>query len=117
MRTEKLRTKTITELQKDYSEKKSKLYQYQLDLKSGKEKDTAKVKFLRKDIARILTMITTKRLAGEAPPQVQSEVPKEEQVLEEEKKPKQEEKVAKTEKKQVKTVKSKPAAKTVTKEK
>jgi len=101
MRTEKLRTKTISELQKEYTEKKAKLYQYQLDLKSAKEKDTAKVKFLRKDIARILTIISTKRLAGEALPPVQSVEPKQvkvaqkEKITKEENEPKKELKIKK----------------------
>lgn len=76
MRIEKLKTKSIEELIKEADEKKIKLYAYKLDLKSGKEKDTGKVKFLKKDIARILTIISTKRLAGEAVPQVKSEEPK-----------------------------------------
>jgi len=37
-----------------------------LDLKSGKEKDGSKVKFLRRDIARILTSIQKKGIEPEA---------------------------------------------------
>jgi len=119
MRAEKLKIKTITDLQKDYTEKKSKLYTYQLDLKSGKEKDTAKVKFLRKDIARILTIITTKRLAGEDVPQVESEEPKKEEVKETVKAEKKEVKkeMAKESKKSEKAEKATKTTKTVKKEK
>ena len=60
MKLNKLKTFNIAELSKEYKEKALKLKQYELDLKSGKEKDSAKVKFLRRDVSRILTLINQK---------------------------------------------------------
>lgn len=65
MRMDKIKAMSIAELKKEYLEKKAKLNSYQLDIKSGKEKDTAKVKSMKKDIARILTVIQLKTMASE----------------------------------------------------
>lgn len=65
MRIDKIKAMSVAELQKEYLEKKAKLISYQLDLKSGKEKDTAKVKSMKKDVARILTVIQLKSMASE----------------------------------------------------
>jgi len=60
MKLNKLRTLNVTELVKEYKEKTLKLTQYELDLKSGKEKDSAKVKTYRRDVAKILTLLNQK---------------------------------------------------------
>jgi ribosomal protein L29 len=65
MRIEKYKSKTVEALINDFQEKQIKLHAYQLDLKSGKEKDTSKVKGFKHDIARILTLINVKNLSGE----------------------------------------------------
>jgi len=66
MRQSKLKTLNLRELKSEYKEKQEKYKQYYLDLKSGKEKDGSKVKFLRRDIARILTSIQKKGIEPEA---------------------------------------------------
>mgnify|MGYP000970320591 CR=1 FL=1 len=65
MRIEKIKAMSIVELQKEFTERKTKLNTYLLDIKSGKEKNTAKAKEMKKDIARILTIINLKTMAGE----------------------------------------------------
>lgn|GEM_PF-1902170 len=60
MKIEKLKAKTIEELVTTLTDKRQKLHTYELELKSGKEKDTGKVKVMRRDIARILTLINKK---------------------------------------------------------
>lgn len=60
MKIEKLKAKTIEELVTTLKEKRLKLHAYELELKSGKEKDTGKVKVMRRDIARMLTLINQK---------------------------------------------------------
>jgi ribosomal protein L29 len=62
MKLKKLKTYNSVELLKEYKEKQSKFKEYKLDLKSGKEKDSGKVKILRRDIARILTLMKIKDL-------------------------------------------------------
>jgi len=62
MKIEKLKAKTIEELVTTLNDKRLKLHTYELELKSGKEKDTGKVKVMRRDIARILTLINQKSL-------------------------------------------------------
>ena len=66
MKLNKIRTYNLKELTKEYKEKALKLKQYELDLKSGKEKDSAKVKTLRRDVARILTVMVQKNELEEA---------------------------------------------------
>ena len=73
MRTDKIKAMTVAALKKEYLEKKTKLNSYQLDLKSGKEKDTAKVKSMRRNIARILTVIQLKSMASEVAEAVASQ--------------------------------------------
>ena len=71
MRIEKIKAMTIAELQKENAERQTKLHLYQLDIKSGKEKDTSKVKSMRHDIARIQTMINLKTVTTEITEQVE----------------------------------------------
>lgn len=65
---------SVAELKKEYAEKQGKLIAYKLDLKSAKEKDTSKVKVLKRDVARILTVLKLKSLAGEITAAVANEV-------------------------------------------
>ena len=60
MKLNKLKTYNLTELNKEYKEKALKLKQYELDCKSGKEKDSSKIKLYRRDVARILTLLNQK---------------------------------------------------------
>jgi large subunit ribosomal protein L29 len=62
MKIEKLKAKTTEELVTTLNDKRVKLHNYELELKSGKEKDTGKVKVMRRDIARILTLLNQKSL-------------------------------------------------------
>ncbi|PIP23661.1 MAG: 50S ribosomal protein L29 [Candidatus Nealsonbacteria bacterium CG_4_10_14_0_2_um_filter_38_17] len=52
-----LRQKTEAELQKMVSENRKKMGQFRLDLASGKVKDIREIRNIKKDIARILTII------------------------------------------------------------
>ena len=56
----KLKTYNSTELSKEYKETQEKFKKYKIDLKSGKEKDSAKIKTLRKNVAQILTLLKQK---------------------------------------------------------
>jgi len=109
MKLNKLKTYNLVELKKEYKEKVEKLNLYSLDLKSGKEKDSAKVRTLRKDVARILTLINqrndfeeaeeviVKEVKVEAKKEVVKEETKEEVKEEVKKEVKEEKKVAKKE--------------------
>ena len=59
MNLKKLKTYNLKELQKEYIDRANKLKEYELNLRSGKEKDTSKVKHLRRDVARVLTLLNT----------------------------------------------------------
>jgi|OpeIllAssembly_1097287.scaffolds.fasta_scaffold116612_3 ribosomal protein L29 len=61
MKIAKLKSKSLKELKVEWEQRIAKLHAYELDLKSGKEKDTSKVKGLRHDVARILTLLTQKQ--------------------------------------------------------
>lgn len=74
MKLNKLKTYNLVELKKEYKEKVEKLNLYSLDLKSGKEKDSAKVRTLRKDVARILTLISQRNDFEEAEEVIVKEV-------------------------------------------
>ncbi len=82
MKIEKLKSKTTKELVAEYESKKNKLFAYQLDLKSGKEKDSSKVKIMKRDIARILTLININKTIKEV---LSTEAVKEAEVKEESK--------------------------------
>lgn len=68
MKIAKLKSKSIKELKVEIEQRTAKLHAYELDLKSGKEKDTSKVKGLRHDIARVLTLLTQKQSITESIP-------------------------------------------------
>ncbi len=62
----KLATKSIAELVKDVAEAKEKLWETHRDVKSGKVKNSHLIGELRRDIARMLTVVQNKRTAEKA---------------------------------------------------
>ena len=60
MRAEDLRKKTKEELEKILREKRERLFRLKSDLVSKKLKNTAQIKEVKKDIARILTILRKK---------------------------------------------------------
>jgi large subunit ribosomal protein L29 len=60
-----LRTKTINELNKMLQDQHKVLEDYVGDVYKGKEKNVANVKFLKKDLARIKTVIAEKKFLEE----------------------------------------------------
>ena len=58
MKTTELRQKSKPELQKILSDYQEKLRQLRFDLAAGKVKNVREVRKIKKDIARILTLIT-----------------------------------------------------------
>jgi ribosomal protein L29 len=59
----KLTAKSSAELTKDISEAKEKLWETHRDVKSGKVKNSHLIGELRRDIARMLTVVQNKKLA------------------------------------------------------
>lgn len=57
MKTETLRKKDKKDLVTDLEAKQKELAEIRFDLKIGKEKDASRVKKLKKDVARLLTII------------------------------------------------------------
>mgnify|MGYP001125022654 CR=1 FL=1 len=60
LKTKELKQKTKEELQKLVTEKKEKLRQLRFDLVSGKVKNVREIRNLKKEIARILTLLNQK---------------------------------------------------------
>ena len=60
MKMTELKTKTKEELKKLLLEKREKLHQLNFDLVSGKVKNVREIHFTKKDIARILTLLSIK---------------------------------------------------------
>lgn len=60
-----LRAKNIEELKKEIAEKKKELEKYVNEVYKGKEKNISKTKFLKRDIARINTIINEKKILKE----------------------------------------------------
>lgn len=58
MKVSELRTKSPTELQKMLVENREKLRQLRFDLAAGKVKNIKIIRELKRDIARILTLLT-----------------------------------------------------------
>ena len=54
---QELKTKPAPELQKTLQELRDKLWQLKVDLASGKVKNIKEIKEIKKDIARILTIL------------------------------------------------------------
>lgn len=65
LKASELRTKNINELQNLLQEYHQKLENYVTDVYRGKEKDISKTNFIRKDIARIKTIISEKKFIEE----------------------------------------------------
>lgn len=60
MKTEELRKKTKEELEKLLAEKREKRVKLRFDLKTGKVKNIREIREIKKDIARILTILKEK---------------------------------------------------------
>lgn len=60
MKTEELRKKTKEDLEKLLVEKRKKRAQLRFDLKTGKVKNIREIREIKKDIARILTILKEK---------------------------------------------------------
>jgi ribosomal protein L29 len=58
---QKLATKSVAELQKEIIEAREKLWQQKRDVVSGKVKNPHSVTYLRRDIARMLTVVQNKK--------------------------------------------------------
>jgi len=58
---QQLKTKSLTELQKDLADYREKLRKLQFDLAQGKVKNIREIKETKKIIARILTIINQSR--------------------------------------------------------
>lgn len=57
MKTTELRQKTKTELQRLLQDNRAKLGQLHFDLPAGKVKNVKEIRIIKKDIARILTLL------------------------------------------------------------
>lgn len=60
MKTSKLREKTIEEIQQELNENVQKLFQFKFENSSGQLKNPRKIVQLRRDIARMKTIINEK---------------------------------------------------------
>lgn len=60
-----LRTKTLNELNKLLDEQKQTLEDFVGNIYGGKEKNVSKIKFMKKDLARIKTVISEKKFIEE----------------------------------------------------
>ena len=65
MNAKELRTKTTAQLQKMLLEQKKGLEKLMGDVYKGKEKNICKSKYIRRDIARINTVLTEKKFIEE----------------------------------------------------
>ncbi|HOK00522.1 MAG TPA: 50S ribosomal protein L29 [Candidatus Pacearchaeota archaeon] len=62
MKAKELKNKTPDELKQLLKEKREKLYQFKVDLSAGKVKDIREIRLIKKDIARILTILKEKNI-------------------------------------------------------
>ena len=62
MKASKLKELTIQELEQKLIESREKLFQLRLDNNSGQLKNTSQIRQLKKDIARILTVMNEEKL-------------------------------------------------------
>lgn len=62
MKVEEIREKTDQELQKILKELREKLMRLRFDMASGKVKNIREIRFIKKDIARILTILREREL-------------------------------------------------------
>ena len=65
MQAKELRTKSKDELQKELENLKKELEKRMLEIYKGKEKNVVKTRFLRRDLARINTILSEKKFMGE----------------------------------------------------
>ena len=65
MQAKDIRQKNLKELNKELNDKKKELEKHMGDVYKGKEKNLKKAKFIRKDIARIKTVISEKEFMEE----------------------------------------------------
>lgn len=65
MKAKELRQKPIIELNKELEEKRKSLEKIQIDLVTKKAKNYSQVKDIKKDIARILTIISEKQFLNQ----------------------------------------------------
>jgi large subunit ribosomal protein L29 len=63
MKAKELRQKSDNELEKMLQEKRKKLYQLRSDLVAGKVKNVREIRMVKKDIARILTILNERKLS------------------------------------------------------
>jgi large subunit ribosomal protein L29 len=63
MKAKELRQKNDNELEKILQEKRKKLYQLRSDLVAGKVKNVREIRMVKKDIARILTILNERKLS------------------------------------------------------
>jgi large subunit ribosomal protein L29 len=63
MKAKELRQKSDNELEKILQEKRKKLYQLRSDLVAGKVKNVREIRMVKKDIARILTILNERKLS------------------------------------------------------
>jgi len=61
MKAKELRQKNDNELEKILQEKRKKLYQLRSDLVAGKVKNVREIRMVKKDIARILTILNERK--------------------------------------------------------
>ncbi|MEK7542432.1 MAG: 50S ribosomal protein L29 [Patescibacteria group bacterium] len=61
MKTAELQRKTVGELQKMVAEERGKLQQLRFDLPGGKVKNVREIRKIRRNIARILTLLKQKQ--------------------------------------------------------
>ena len=61
MKADKIREKTIEEIQQELKENKLKLFQLKFENSSGKLKNPQKILYLRRDIARMNTILNEKK--------------------------------------------------------
>lgn len=66
MQAKELRAKNINELLKELESKKKELEKHMAAVYKGKEKNLLKSRFIRKDIARIATVISEKKFLEKA---------------------------------------------------
>ncbi|HOW12780.1 MAG TPA: 50S ribosomal protein L29 [Candidatus Pacearchaeota archaeon] len=62
MKAKELKNKKPDELKQILKEKREKLYQFKVDLSAGKVKDIREIRLIKKDIARILTILKEKNI-------------------------------------------------------
>ena len=58
---QEIKQKPVSELQKQLKDLRDKLWQLKVDLAAGKVKNVREVRFVKKDIARIITTINSNK--------------------------------------------------------